>query len=116
MTKSGNPKGTFHNCKERGISAFVPDGTDTIDFITVYNENIDKFSRCPFKLPYGLTFDQKNQDVVRKFGDSKEKGGGSIPIWLNYEHLGLSFQFLSKDWADAYNPITHITIFRGKKA
>jgi hypothetical protein len=41
ITKTGNPKGTFHNCKERGISAFTPEGSEMIDFVTVYNEGID---------------------------------------------------------------------------
>lgn len=115
VTKTGHPKGTFHNCKEKGISAFTPEGSDIIDFITLYNESVETFSRCPFKIPFGLTFDHKNQDVVRRFGDSKEKGGGSIPIWVNYEHLGLQFSFQNKDWSDAQNPITHIMIFGSKK-
>ena len=34
------------------------------------------------------------------FGDSKEKGGGSIPVWINYEHIGISFNFLNKNWND----------------
>jgi hypothetical protein len=48
---------------------------------------------------------------VRRFGDSKEKGGGTIPIWIRYEHLGVEFQFQSKDWNDTANPIEHIKLF-----
>jgi hypothetical protein len=41
-----------------------------------------------------------NQDIVRRFGDTKEKGGGSVPVWLSYEHLGIGFTFLNKNWED----------------
>ncbi len=50
-------------------------------------------------------------DVVRIFGDTKHKGGGSLPIWLRYDHIGMDFGFLFKDWADAANPIAYIKIF-----
>ena len=45
----------------------------------------------------------KNTDIVRRFGDSKDKGGGSIPIWINYENFGIQFTFQSKDWNDTCN-------------
>ena len=51
---------------------------------------------------------------MRRFGDTKEKGGGSIPVWISYEHLGISFNFLSKNWSDDQNPITDITVFSPK--
>lgn len=87
--KTGNPKGIFHNCKEKGISAFTPEGSNIIEFITLYNQSIDKFSIYPYEIPYKITMDMKNVDIVKRFGDSKEKGGGSIPIWLNYENFGI---------------------------
>ena len=58
----------------------------------------------------------KNQDIVRRFGDSKDKGGGSIPVYISYEHLGVSFNFLSKDWSDQQNPITDLTLFIPKES
>lgn len=45
------------------------------------------------------------------FGDTKHKGGGSLPIWVRYDHIGIEFTFLSKDWTDAANPIVHIKVF-----
>ena len=89
VTKTGNPKGTFHNCKERGLSVFTLENSDLVEFVTLYNESVDKFQKYQYKLPYGLSLEVKNQEIVRKFGDSKEKGGGSIPIWINFEHLGI---------------------------
>ena len=69
------------------------------------------YQKYKYTLPLNLTLDLKNQDIVRRFGDSKEKGGGKIPIWINYEHLGITFNFLSNDWNDDQNPITDITFF-----
>jgi hypothetical protein len=52
---------------------------------------------------------------VRCFGDTKDKGGGSEPIWLKYEHLGIQVTFVNKDWADAENPISIIKFFKKTK-
>ena len=56
-----------------------------------------------------------NEAVVKKFGDTKDKGGGTIPIWVRYEHLGVEVQFKEKDWSDAANPIDHIKLFKKTK-
>jgi len=56
-----------------------------------------------------------NEEVVKRFGDTKDKGGGSIPIWVKYEHLGIEVQFRGKDWNDAANPIEHIKLFKKTK-
>lgn len=53
----------------------------------------------------------KNQEVVKRFGDTKDKGGGTIPIWVRYEHLGIEIGFKNRDWNDTANPIDHIKIF-----
>ena len=50
------------------------------------------------------------------FGDTKDKGGGSLPIWIRYDHLGLEFSFEFKDWSDPQNPINHIKIFKPTKS
>ena len=52
---------------------------------------------------------------MRRFGDSKDKGGGSLPIWIKYEHFGLEFGFQSKDWADSQNPIVYVKVFKRTK-
>lgn len=38
-----------------------------------------------------------------------------MPIWINYEFLGIGFNFLTNDWNDNNNPITDITIFKPKE-
>lgn len=57
----------------------------------------------------------KNQDIVKKFGDTKDKGGGTVPIWIRYEHIGVEFQFVGTNWSDIQNPIEHIKLFSPTK-
>ena len=53
VTKSGNPKGRFHTCKERGFQAFTIDGCANVDFIILYNTSKpDQMDQKFFKLPY----------------------------------------------------------------
>ena len=53
--------------------------------------------------------------MVRRFGDTKDKGGGSVQIWVKYESIGLEFTFEGKDWNDVANPINNIKIFTPTK-
>ena len=99
-TKSSNPKGTFFICKNKGISIFVNQETDLIEYVTLYNEQVEAYSKYPYTLPFKLTWEKYNTDVVKRLGDTKNKGGGSIPIWITYEHLGIGFTFQNNDWAD----------------
>ena len=114
-TKSSNPKGIFHICKNKGISIFVNQETELIEYVTLYNEQVEAYSKYPYMLPYKLTWDKFNTDVVKRLGDTKNKGGGSIPIWITYEHLGIGFTFQNNDWADCQNPMTMITLFAKTK-
>ena len=45
------------------------------------------------------------------FGDTKHKGGGSLPIWVRYDHIGIEFGFQGNNWADTANPIVCIKVF-----
>ena len=83
--------------------------------MTLYNKEIDGYRQCDLKLPNNLNWDLRNQDIVRRFGDSIQKGGGAIPVWITYEHLGIGFTFLNSSWEDSANPITHITLFSRSK-
>ena len=93
----------------------APDGSHTVDFVVLFNEQADRYKAFPYKLPYKLTFKLRSEDVVKRFGDTKDKGGGSVPIWVKYEHLGVEVQFRGKDWNDAANPIDHIKFFKATK-
>jgi hypothetical protein len=66
----------------------------------------------PYSLPFFINFEMRNREIVMKFGDTKHKGGGSLPIWIRYEHIGLEFGFQGKDWNDAENPIVYIKVFK----
>jgi len=83
-----------------------------VEFVVLFNEQADRYKAFPYKLPYKLTFKFKSEDIVKRFGDTKDKGGGSVPIWVKYEHLGVEVQFQGKDWNDAANPIDHLKLFK----
>jgi hypothetical protein len=88
-----------------------------LEYLDVFSSLSDNFSPYPYQLPFGISFEHtKNQDIVRKFGDTKHKGGGSLPIWIRYEHIGIEFGFQGKVWADAANPIVYIKVFQKTKA
>lgn len=53
-----------------------------------------------------------NKNIVEIFGDTPNKKGGSCPIWLCYENLGIELNFLNSSWSDTSNPIIFICIFK----
>ena len=85
--------------------------------MTLYNETKggQLYRKYPYELPFRITWENNNQDIVKKLGDSKVKGGGSIPVWINYEHLGIKVEFLRSSWEDIENPLSSITLFRPTK-
>ena len=82
-----------------------------LDSIFYYNDKIQKYSKYKGKLPYNLSFEEKNVNIVEYLGDTKKKGGGKYPIFLCYPFLGLEIKFLSPNWNDLQNPIIFICIF-----
>ena len=52
-----------------------------LDSIFYYNDNIQKYSKYKGKLPYNLSFEEKNVNIVEYLGDTKKKGGGKYPIF-----------------------------------
>lgn len=79
---------TLNNLHEDGISfAFVKDKLDSIDFF-----QIDKKFK-PVKeelLPFGITETTLGKDLVEKFGEPLEKGGGintKMDIWLRWGNV-----------------------------
>jgi hypothetical protein len=82
-----------------------------LQYVYLYNDNIEGYKQYKGKIPYNVSWDLRNKQIVEKFGDTKSKGGGSVPIWLAYKRLGVEFTFLGKIWEDLENPIIHICIF-----
>jgi len=57
-----------------------------------------------------------NPDVVNKFGEpSKKPKEGIIPIYIDYNQLGLQIDFLTKSYEDKKNPITNICLYNPRK-
>lgn len=101
---------TYVNYMQDGISfCFL---NNSLDSYILYNENIHGYKQFKGKLPYNLKWTYVNKNIVEFFGDTKSKGGGTIPIWLAYDKLGLMITFLGKLWNDTENPITHMQIYK----
>jgi hypothetical protein len=95
---------------EQGISfCFV---NKILDCIFLYNEGAFKNKQYKEIIPYNITWKMLNKDIVSKFGDTIKKGGGNVPIFLNYPRLGIEFNFVGKAWHDVENPLSHINLFK----
>ena len=107
---------TYINYKSDGMSLLIRD--KMIESIFLYNKDIEGYSEyCPIstgKLPYSLNMEMRAYEIICKLGDTKEKGGGSLPIWLRYPSLGIEFTFIGKQWDDPHNPLAFITLFKGR--
>eukprot|EP01135_Chromosphaera_perkinsii_P004601 Nk52_evm1s291 gene=Nk52_evmTU1s291 len=102
----------FENYKCLGLSLCFEE--NRLDAIHMYNEGFDEYEQYKGALPYHLDWQDVNANVVRKFGEPSDKGGGRIPVWISYDNKGLQVDFKSIDWNDVNNPMTCITIFDPK--
>ena len=104
----------YLNYFEYGLSLCFKN--NLLESIILYNQSIHGYKQFNQQLPYNLSWNFKNLDIVSKFGDSKIKGGGKgSNIWIAYEEHGIEFNFLNKLWDDIENPIIFITLFKPKK-
>ena len=58
-----------------------------------------------------------NRQVISSLGDTENKGGGylTLPVWVEYKHLGIQFTFTTALWEDNSNPISIVTIYKPVK-
>ena len=55
---------------------------EELSHVTLYNENVDGYHKYNQSLPYGVDFDKcNNTDVIRRFGDTSVKSGGSMNVF-----------------------------------
>jgi hypothetical protein len=92
----------FHN-KDIGIELLTNDGIIHTAIVT------RKYKGC---LPDSLSWNITNQHIISIYGDTPKKGGGTIPVWLAYDNLGLQFEFLGKNWKDDSNPLMLIMVYK----
>ena len=65
-------------------------------------------------LPYGITWTQKNSNIVRRFGEPDKKiSSQALGIEITYVEMGISIEFCSSNWEDRNNPIKSIVLFKG---
>ena len=108
FTKKTFGRDTFYRAQEDGIEFCCDSTSDQVKYITLTN------GKCHdgVSLPFGLVWKMTNQDIVRRFGDTPDKGGYKVPVWLEYKKIGIGFTFLNASFTDAENPIIFITIFK----
>jgi hypothetical protein len=84
--------------------------------VFLYGKADKRFSCYQGSIPYCLSFDMNNSEIVGFLGEPKKKsGGGTVPISLSYERLGIDITFLSPVWSLLDNKIGFICCFFPKK-
>ena len=99
----------FYN-NEAGISLSFKD--QLFNSVFLYGPYDKKFKSWSHKLPFSITFEMNNVDIISFFGEPTIKSGGkTIPISLSYEFLGIEITFISGSWEMLDNKINFICIF-----
>jgi len=89
---------------------------NTFSSVFLYGKYDKKFQNYKGTLPYSLTFDMNNSDIVSFLGEPNSKSGGrTVPISISYERLGIEFTFLSPVWDLVDNKISFICLFPPRK-
>jgi len=85
---------TYHNFKNAGISLCIlqENGITKVDSIYVYNSGVDGFAQYKGNLPFDLSFDMTNADVVNKLGEPEGKPpkGNVISMFVDYKKTGIA--------------------------
>lgn len=97
------PSTEYHCYYEEGIAlCFEKSQLDSIDF---YKISGDRPSSSKYKsvlrsrLPEGIDYNATGKELVEKFGEPLEKGGGmssKIDIWLRWK--GIQFEIPTRNW------------------
>ncbi|KAL9654488.1 hypothetical protein ABK040_010508 [Willaertia magna] len=120
---------SYINYFNLGIQVMTKPDHETIDTIFLYNNDKDKqFKKgYPGKLPFQLSFQENNVQLIKRLNKEpiKKGGGGKIPIWLEYyftksseldtsqlDKYGILFNFVNSNWSDLNNPIHFITLYK----
>jgi len=107
------PDVLYMNFKSVGISLCFTKKDQIVDSVFVYNTGVDGFSKYEGTLPYSLSFNMTNSDVVKLLGepDGKPPRDNIIPMFIDYKSLGLQIDFKTKSYSDNKNPITSICVY-----
>eukprot|EP00927_Polykrikos_kofoidii_P062271 TRINITY_DN57080_c0_g1_i1.p1 TRINITY_DN57080_c0_g1~~TRINITY_DN57080_c0_g1_i1.p1 ORF type:complete len:277 (-),score=42.90 TRINITY_DN57080_c0_g1_i1:35-790(-) len=108
------PDCRYISCKQLGLSIRLrPADGGMVDVVFLYNEGVDGFSAYEAgPLPSGLRWSDVSRDVVARLGEPSDRfGGGRVQIGISYETEGLDVHFQNRDWDDARNPLTFLSVF-----
>jgi hypothetical protein len=105
----------YHFSYTLGLSLSFRDSIFVSVFL--YGKFDKKFKKFEGALPYHLTFDMNNVDLVSFLGEpNKKTAGRTVPITLTYERLGIEFTFMSPVWDLVDNKIGFICLFPKEKS
>jgi MYND finger len=80
---------------------------DVLKYITFFPSYIDP-------LPYGLTWQQTNSNIVLRLGEPDKKvSSKALGIEISYIDMGISLEFLNYEWEDTKNILKSIILFKG---
>lgn len=80
-----------------------------VNSVIIYNDH-QGFKKYNHELPFGLNLDMTNQQIVHKFREPTNKGGGrKAPIWIEY-----NIYSLYKSGLISNTEIKHLPEFKGK--
>lgn len=80
--------------------------------VYLYADYNRKFKKYKGFIPYNLTLNLNNEEIVSKLGEPNQKTGGkTIPIAIAYDNLGLEITFITNNWNDYKSPISFICIY-----
>lgn len=85
----------------RGVAISLQMGV--VDAIELYQEDSEYGKVASESIPFPLESDSTGKDLVEKFGEPIEKGGGTkaqpIDIWLRWANFEITIK--SRDWNEA---------------
>lgn len=82
--------------KQEGYSIALEN--DRVSYVILFGNGDSNIPVYPHKLPYGITWDQTNADIVRRLGEPDKKiSPRKLGIEITYTHFGLSIEFVSSD-------------------
>ena len=84
-------------------------GSTALSHVTLYNKGVEKFEKYKGRLPFNIRWSKKadkekptkdgkfpskrvpmdNKSIIRRFGDTPIKGGGTVNVFMTYNELGI---------------------------
>ena len=101
--------------KTKGIELSF-DKDDKLKCIFIYSESSSNNRQYQNELPFNINFTDTRAEIENNIGLPNNKGGGGfINYYCDWDNLGISITYKSKNEYDMNNKIHHITINKIEK-